>query len=59
MGSCRSSVHAYTQDFTVALSAADHVVCEGELKNALLAASSLCPGMATLVTLLLHTFKPE
>ena len=52
-------MHAYTQDFTVALSAADHVVCEGELKNALLAASSLCPGMATLVTLLLHTFKPE
>ena len=37
----------------------DHVVCEGELKNALLAASSHCPGMATLVTLLLHTFKPE
>ena len=37
----------------------DRVVCEGELKNALLAASSHCPGMATLVTLLLHTFKPE
>ena len=37
----------------------DHVVCEGELKHALLANHSLCPGASTLVTLLLHTFKPE
>ena len=37
----------------------DHVVCEGELKHALLANHTLCPGTSTLVTLLLHTFKPE
>ncbi|XP_064392695.1 potassium channel subfamily T member 1-like [Halichondria panicea] len=38
---------------------ANSVVCEGELRSALLASNSICPGISTLVTLLLHTFKPE
>ena len=51
-----AKVRVSTQNLPLA---ADRVVCEGELKNALLAASSHCPGITTLVTLLLHTFKQE
>ena len=34
----------------VHLGVADHVVCEGELRNALLASNSVCPGISTLVS---------
>ncbi|CAH1394501.1 unnamed protein product [Nezara viridula] len=36
---------------------AEHVVCEDELKYALLANNCTCPGASTLVTLLLHTSR--
>ena len=32
------------------LGVADHVVCEGELRNALLASNAVCPGISTLVS---------
>ena len=35
------------------LGVADHVVCEGELRNALLASNSVCPGISTLVSVAL------
>ena len=31
------------------LEVADHIVCEGELRNALLASTCHCPGVGTLV----------
>jgi len=41
------------------VSFADHVVCEDELKNALLASNCICPGISTMVTLLLHTLREQ
>jgi potassium channel subfamily T protein 1 len=38
---------------------AEHVVCEDELKYALLANNCTCPGASTLVTLLLHTSRGQ
>ena len=38
---------------------AQHVVCEDEFKNALLANNCLTPGVSTLVTLLLHTSQGQ
>ncbi|KAE8742120.1 hypothetical protein FOCC_FOCC012327 [Frankliniella occidentalis] len=38
---------------------AEHVVCEDELKYALLANNCTCPGTSTLVTLLLHTSRGQ
>lgn len=35
----------------------EHVVCEDEFKYALLANNCLCPGVSTLMTLLLHTSR--
>ena len=37
----------------------EHVVCEDELKNALMAANCICPGITTLVTTLLHTLHQQ
>ena len=56
---CKLFVQILQPESKLHLAVADHVVCEGELKCALLANNSHCPGIATLVTLLLHTFKPE
>eukprot|EP00794_Sanderia_malayensis_P015619 gene15619-17196_t len=41
------------------VSFAEHVVCEDEIKNALLASNCICPGISTLVTLLLHTLREQ
>ncbi|XP_046845031.1 potassium channel subfamily T member 2-like isoform X2 [Xenia sp. Carnegie-2017] len=41
------------------VSFAEHVVCEDELKNALMAANCVCPGVTTLVTTLLHTLHSQ
>ncbi|XP_028410952.1 potassium channel subfamily T member 1-like isoform X2 [Dendronephthya gigantea] len=41
------------------VSFAEHVVCEDELKNALMAANCVCPGVTTLVTTLLHTLHQQ
>lgn len=38
---------------------AEHVVCEDELKYALLANNCMSPGISTLVTLLLHTSRGQ
>lgn len=38
---------------------AEFVVCEDELKYALLANNCTCPGASTLVTLLLHTSRGQ
>ncbi|XP_039287560.1 potassium channel subfamily T member 2-like isoform X15 [Nilaparvata lugens] len=38
---------------------AEHLVCEDELKYALLANNCTCPGASTLVTLLLHTSRGQ
>ncbi|XP_022094586.1 potassium channel subfamily T member 1-like isoform X4 [Acanthaster planci] len=38
---------------------ADHVVCEDEIKYALLANNCLCPGTSTFVTLLIHTSRGQ
>ncbi|XP_034935518.1 potassium channel subfamily T member 2 isoform X5 [Chelonus insularis] len=38
---------------------AEHVVCEDELKYAILANNCTCPGASTLVTLLLHTSRGQ
>ena len=56
---CKLFVQILQPESKLQLEVADHVVCEGELKCALLANNSHCPGIVTLVTLLLHTFKPE
>ena len=44
---------------TTVTSLSDHIVCEEELNHAILANHTHCPGISTLVTLLLHTFRPE
>lgn len=41
------------------LFSSEHVVCEDEIKNALLASNCVCPGISTLVTLLLHTLREQ
>ncbi|XP_048587242.1 potassium channel subfamily T member 1 isoform X2 [Nematostella vectensis] len=41
------------------VSFAEHVVCEDEIKHALLAVNCVCPGISTLVTLLLHTLHEQ
>ncbi|XP_031621152.1 potassium channel subfamily T member 2 isoform X3 [Contarinia nasturtii] len=38
---------------------AEHVVCEDEFKYALLANNCTCPGVSTLVTLILHTSRGQ
>ncbi|XP_043278096.1 potassium channel subfamily T member 2 isoform X4 [Venturia canescens] len=38
---------------------AEHVVCEDEFKYAILANNCTCPGVSTLVTLLLHTSRGQ
>lgn len=37
----------------------EYVVCEDEFKYAMLANNCICPGISTLVTLLLHTSRGE
>ncbi|XP_031565605.1 potassium channel subfamily T member 2-like isoform X3 [Actinia tenebrosa] len=41
------------------VSFAEHVVCEDEIKHALLASNCVCPGISTFVTLLLHTLHEQ
>ena len=52
-------MHILRPESRVHLDMADHVLCEGELKQALMGNHMHCPGVSTLVTLLLHTFKSE
>lgn len=44
---------------TLALPAADHVVCEEECKFAMLALNCICPATSTLITLLVHTSRGQ
>ena len=37
----------------------EHLVCEDEIKHALLASNCICPGISTLFTLLLHTLHEQ
>lgn len=37
----------------------EFVVCEDEIKHALLASNCVCPGISTFVTLLLHTLHEQ
>lgn len=37
----------------------DQVLCEGELVTSILALNSVCPGISTLLALLMHTFTFE
>ncbi|XP_074607442.1 potassium channel subfamily T member 2-like isoform X1 [Acropora palmata] len=41
------------------VSFAEYVVCEDELKHALLASNCVCPGISTFFTLLLHTLHEQ
>lgn len=41
------------------VSFAEHVVCEDEVKHALLASNCVCPGISTFFTLLLHTLHEQ
>lgn len=41
------------------VSFAEHMVCEDEVKHALLASNCVCPGISTFFTLLLHTLHEQ
>lgn len=46
-------------DIIVLLLFSEHVVCEDEVKHALLASNCVCPGISTFFTLLLHTLHEQ
>jgi hypothetical protein len=56
---CKLYVHILKPETRMHLDLADQVMCEAEVKLALMANHVNCPGISTLVTLLLHTFKTE
>ena len=37
----------------------EHLVCEDEIKHAVLASNCVCPGISTFFTLLLHTLSDQ
>ncbi|XP_067943638.1 potassium channel subfamily T member 2-like [Watersipora subatra] len=57
--SVRQYVQLFRPDNKFHVSFAKHVVCEDEFKYALLAYNCLCPGVSSLVTLLLHTSRGD
>lgn len=54
---CPQCVQIFRPESKLHVRFAEHVVCEDEFKYALLANNCLCPGVSTLMTLLLHTSR--
>uniref|UniRef100_A0A1I8JEF5 Potassium channel subfamily T member 2 n=1 Tax=Macrostomum lignano TaxID=282301 RepID=A0A1I8JEF5_9PLAT len=56
---CPQYVQIYRPENKIHVKFAEYVVCEDEFKYAILANNCLCPGISTLVTLLLHTSRGQ
>uniref|UniRef100_A0A1I8JM32 Ion_trans_2 domain-containing protein n=1 Tax=Macrostomum lignano TaxID=282301 RepID=A0A1I8JM32_9PLAT len=56
---CRSTCRSTRPENKIHVKFAEYVVCEDEFKYAILANNCLCPGISTLVTLLLHTSRGQ
>ena len=52
---CKLYVYLLKVEYKPLVLFARNVVCEGELKHAIFAASCVCPGFSTFISLLLHT----
>ena len=52
---CKLYVYLLKVEYKPLVLFASNVVCEGELKHAIFAASCVCPGFSTFISLLLHT----
>ena len=52
---CKLYIYLLKVEYKPLVSFARNVVCEGELKHAIFAASCVCPGFSTFISLLLHT----
>uniref|UniRef100_A0A1I8HFI5 Potassium channel, subfamily T, member 1 n=2 Tax=Macrostomum lignano TaxID=282301 RepID=A0A1I8HFI5_9PLAT len=56
---CPQYVQIYRPENKLHVNFAEYIVCEDEFKYAILANNCLCPGISTLVTLLLHTSRGQ
>ncbi|KAK2164758.1 hypothetical protein LSH36_59g06011 [Paralvinella palmiformis] len=54
---CPQYLQIFRPENKIHVQFAEHIVCEDEFKYALLANNCMCPGISTLVTLLLHTSR--
>ena len=54
---CPLFVQILTPESKVHVQFADYVICEEELKYALMASNCICPAMSTYISLLVHTLE--